>query len=378
MGDFGEGIDQENNMLGQMGQHNRAIKQHNQDRLDSFNSNLTTSETLAKSDVSAGRDESSKQADPLKLGETGTQIGQTAKRMSDSRDVLMGKYGGKFGAFVKGGGRVGTETKLGTGVLGRGATNVSDAISSAYRSTLGGVKFQPGAAPPQLTTGSEEARLGARNEATMGQTGRQGVGTGASRLDRTQVADPQRFAAPTEPTQITAVRPSGADPVSTVPKSLQGAADDVAGGGKSTARAIGGAAAEGVGKLGVGLGILAGGESAITDLTGGFGKLANNEEKTSNALSVAGGIADTIGLAIPPLAIFGGLLGLASAVTGTIGHLEDSSSKIGSGQKKLAADKSSKPPPSETPQGVASLTSLGQVASVGSTVGQKITGSSSF
>ena len=66
-------------MLGQMGQHNRAIKQHNQDRLDSFNSNLTTSETLAKGDVAAGRDESSKQADPLKLGETGTQIGQTAK-----------------------------------------------------------------------------------------------------------------------------------------------------------------------------------------------------------------------------------------------------------------------------------------------------------
>ena len=313
MGDFGEGIDQENNMLGQMGQHNRAIKQHNQDRLDSFNSNLTTSETLAKGDVAAGRDESSKQADPLKLGET-----------------------------------------------------------------LGGAKFIPGAAPPQLTTGSQEARLGARNEEAMAQTGRQGVGTGASRLDRTQVADPQRFAAPTEPTQITAVRPSGADPVSTVPKSLQGAADDVAGGGKSTARALGGAAAEGVGKLGVGLGILAGGESAITDLTGGFGKLANKEEKASNALSVAGGVADTIGLAIPPLAIFGGLLGLASAVTGTIGHLEDSSSKIGSGQKKLAADKTSKPPPSETPQGVASLTSLGQVASVGSTVGQKITGSSSF
>tara|TARA_R110001583_G_scaffold74633_5_gene206556 strand:+ start:170 stop:1306 length:1137 start_codon:yes stop_codon:yes gene_type:complete len=378
MGDFGEGIDQENNMLGQMGQHNRAIKQHNQDRLDSFNSNLTTSETLAKGDVSAGREESSKQADPLKLGETGTQIGQVGKRMSDSRDVLMGKYGGKFGAFVKGGGRVGTETKLGTGVLSKGATNVSDAVKSAYRATLGGPKFRPGAAPPQATTGAQEAISAARNDEAMAQTGRQGVGTGAGRLDRTQVADPQRFAAPTEPTQITAVRPSGADPVSTVPKSLQGAADDVAGGGKSTARAIGGAAAEGVGKLGVGLGILAGGESAITDLTGGFGKLANKEEKASNALSVAGGVADTIGLAIPPLAIFGGLLGLASAVTGTIGHLEDSSSKIGSGQKKLAADKASKPPPSETPQGVASLTSLGQVASVGSTVGQKITGSSSF
>ena len=311
----------------------------------------------------------------MKLGETGTQIGQAAKRMSDSRDVLMGQYGGKFGAFVKGGGRVGTETKLGFGTLGRGATNVSDAVSSAYRATLGGAKFKPGAAPPQTTTGAQEALSSAKNEETMGQdtrTASQSVsGTGAGRVDRSSVAAPQyKQLAPDDTGRpVVATKPSGADVRLAPGVSAEG----------SAAKSLGSQAAEGVGKLGAGLGVIAGGESLATDLTGGFSKLANNEDKASNALSVAGGIADTIGLAIPPLEIFGGILGIASAITGTIGHLEDSSAKIGSGQKTLATDKTAKaPPPTETPQGVASLTSLGQVASVGSTVGQKITGSSSF
>ena len=375
MGDFSNGVEQGNNMLGQMSQHNQQIREHNEDRLGQFNQHLKTSEGIARDQVSAGRSEAESQASPEKLAETGTQIGQVGKRMSDSRDVLMGQYGGKFGAFVKGGGRVGTETKLGFGALQRGASNVGDAISSAYRSTLGGPKFRPGAAPPQTTTGAQEALSSAKNEATMGQDTRtaaqSATGTGAGRVDRTSVAAPQygnvAEDAPARP--ITATRPSGGD-VRLAP----GVSAD-----SKAAKSLGSQAAEGVGKLGAGLGMLAGGESLATDLTGGFSKLANKNDKASNALSVAGGAADAIGLAFPPLEIVGGLLGIASAVTGTIGHLEESSSKVGSGQKTLAADKSAKaPPPSETPSGVSSLSALGQVASRGQTVGQKITGSSSF
>ncbi len=99
------------------------------------------------------------------------------------------------------------------------------------------------------------------------------------------------------------------------------------------------------------------GEALYDDFKGGQFHLAgkNGLEEASNALQIASGVADVVGLAFPPVLAVGMLLGAASSVTGAVGEeqeletteakqrqkLSDTTSKIQgavSGLKTLDAD----------------------------------------
>ena len=85
------------------------------------------------------------------------------------------------------------------------------------------------------------------------------------------------------------------------------------------------------------------GEAVYDDFQGGQFHLAgkNGLEEASNALQIASGVADVVGLAFPPVLAVGMLLGAASSVTGAVGEeqeLEATEAK----QKKKLADTTSK------------------------------------
>ncbi len=97
--------------------------------------------------------------------------------------------------------------------------------------------------------------------------------------------------------------------------------------GKSLVEAEG---LEGVGKLalknaGSIFNIGAGAEALSEDFKGGQFHLAgkNGLEQASNVLQIASGVADVVGLAFPPAAAVGALLGVASAVTDGLGTAEE-------------------------------------------------------
>lgn len=74
------------------------------------------------------------------------------------------------------------------------------------------------------------------------------------------------------------------------------------------------------------------GEAVYDDFKGGQFHLAgaNGLEQASNALQIASGVADIVGLAFPPVLAVGMLLGAASSVTGAVGQeqeLEDTEAK---------------------------------------------------
>ena len=243
-------------------------------------------------------------------------------------------------AFVKGGGRVGDEI---------GSKGVGETLSSIKESAKSGYK----AVKIRIKTGGN-TRV-----------------PGPQQVKPVNPGDPVGGTAKADSSAVKAGTEAGAEA-----EEGSVAADRIA---LNTAKTVGGGVADALGSAGIAMGIVQGGVALETDLTGGFGKLANNEEKASNILSVASGVVDVVGLAFPPLEVLGGLLGIASAVTGTIGSLEEASKKVSTGQAALDKAQSTKPPAEQQGAGtVATLSSLGQIASVGSTVGAKISGSTSF
>ncbi len=123
-------------------------------------------------------------------------------------------------------------------------------------------------------------------------------------------------------------------------------------------------------KAGAVFGAVSAGESFAEDMAGGHFHLAgdNNAEKTGNALSMASGALDTIGLAVPPLAIVGGILGVGSAISDLVGHLEDAHKKTSVAAQQLVK----KPSPFTIG---AAATSIGQVASQATDTLHSISGS---
>lgn len=337
MSEFGSGVEQGNNMLAQMEGRNARIKSTYNARVDAFNNQLAVSEGTDKNTIQSGQEERTAQKGTEKLAGESSQFVQAGRRFSNSADVLQQVYKGSVGDFIKGGGRVGDELN---------PSRAISSVKSAGQASVDAVKQFAKSGGRDLT------RVPAPQQVKPVNPG-----------DPVQVEPP----AATEKAATSAVE-SGAEDTVSVDRAALTAGSKVAGG-----------VAEAVGTAGVALGIVQGGVSLATDLTGGFDKLANNEDKASNVLSVASGVADTIGLVFPPAAIFGGLFGIASAITGTIGSLEEAKAKVDTGSQALKTAQNSKPPAEQQgPGAVATLSSLGQVASVGSSVGAKISGTSAF
>ena len=342
MSEFGAGVEQGNNMLSQMEGRNANIKASYNARVDAFNNQLKVTENTDKQQIQSGKSERSAQSNPEKLAGESTKLAQVGQRFKSSQAVLKQVYKGDKVAFVKGGGRVGDE--IGSAGVGETLSSIKESAKSGYKAAkilvkTGGNTRVPG--PQQVKPVNPGDPVG---------------GSTTAKVDSSAVKSGTEAGAEAEEGSV--------------------AADRVA---LNTAKTVTGGVADALGSAGIAMGIVQGGVALETDLTGGFGKLANNEEKASNILSVASGVVDVVGLVFPPLEVLGGLLGIASAVTGTIGSLEEASAKVSTGQAALDKAGSTKPPAEQQGPGtVATLSSLGQIASVGSTVGAKISGSTSF
>ena len=372
MGDFSNGIDMQNNMLSEMQSYNSDIKEHTRVRNKGYDDIITTA-----------RGERQEVGDPKVLGETAAQLGQTAQGVIGSSSTLKNVYGGSKLAFVKGLGRTGDETTFGGKTLlkvGQGAVRKGGQALEAIQSARAG--FKPGAASTPtidwgadrpvpvsrtiLGSGADEARFAGANPARA--TGDLAEGTYAT----TGGADEAAFAAPTEGAPITATLKSGSTVTSEgtqVGSRVAGAAAEEA--APSALRVGAGIAGDLVGKAGLGLGILSGGEALMSDIMGGKVQGDDAGEKTGNKLAIAGGALDALGLAIPPLAILGGIAGVASAIFTGEGHLKHA-------QDTAAAAAAGKAKPGETPMEVTSMASLGQVASQGTDTTHSIAGTTAF
>jgi hypothetical protein len=364
MGDFSNGVNQDNNMLGEMRDYNSEIKEH-----------LNTRNNILDGHLKNAREEKGEVANPEKLGATATQLGQIGTNYSAAKVVLGETYGGSKAAYAAGLGRTGTETTFGlkpaVKTLSKGVSKVGEGYQAltATKRAIGAVpegsssvSWGGATAPPTpeglLGSGADEARFAGANPARP--TGELAEGTYASSRGVLEMP------VPTEGEPITATLKSGSSAGKVVT-----AGADLSKVAPSGLRAGAGVAADLVGKAGVGLGILAGGEALMTDITGHGVQGDNTAEKWGNRLSIAGGALDTLGLAVPPLAILGGIAGVASAIFSGEGHLQHASA-----EKTEAEEK--KKTPGETAMQVTSMASLGQVASRGTDIHASIAGTSAF
>ena len=375
MGDFANGIDMQNNMLSEMQGYNSDIKEHTRVRNKGYDDVIT-----------AARGERQEVTDPKELGETAAQLGQTAQGVLGSSTTLKDVYGGSKLAFVKGLGRTGEETSFGGKTLlkvGQGAVRKGGQALEAIQSARAGGRVVGAvptgsssaawgdARPPPtpeglLGSGADEARFAGADPAAT--TGELAEGTYATSTGTDEAA----FAAPTEGAPVTATLKSGSNVASDGTRVGSRVAGAVAEGAEPSALRVGaGIAGDLVGKAGLGLGILSGGEALMSDIMGGKVQGDDAGEKTGNKLAIAGGALDALGLAIPPLAILGGIAGVASAIFTGEGHLKHA-------QETAAAATAAKAKPGETPMEVTSMASLGQVASRGTDITHSIAGTSAF
>ena len=373
MGDFSNGIDMQNNMLSEMQSYNSDIAEHTKVRNKGYDDVIT-----------AARGERQEVTDPKELGETAAVLGQTAQGVLGAKTTLKDVYGGSKLAFAKGLGRTGDETTFGGKTLlkvGQGAVRKGGQALEAIQSARAGgrvvgavpagsssVAWGGASAPPTpeglLGSGADEARFAGANPARA--TGDLAEGTYASSRGVLEMP------VPTEGEPITATLKSGSTVTSEgtqVGSRVAGAAAEEA--APSALRVGAGIAGDLVGKAGLGLGILSGGEALMSDIMGGKVQGDDAGEKTGNELAIAGGALDTLGLAIPPLAILGGIAGIASAIFTGEGHLKHA-------QETAEAATTAKAKPGETPMEVTSMSSLGQVASRGTDITHSIAGTSAF
>jgi hypothetical protein len=362
MGDFGEGIDQSNSMLGEMKQYNSRIKEHAEER-SQF---LTEQLGRAKAEKSAV-------STPTALGEDVSQVAQIGAKAKAAREVFGSTYGSDLGAYAKGLGRTGEETDLGLSK----AVSVAKKVSSLAKSSL-----PSGFTPRPLEGPLDRSALEGATETIAERTARGGAAGADSVAGKPIRAVPDlqqeittRPLPPSEPIPVKQVRPSGGEPQAppTAEAGAAGGEEEAVSLAGKTAK-VAGSVGELAGAAGVGLGILGGGASLAADMAGGHFHLSgdNTAEKAGNALSMAGGALDTMSMVAPPLAILGGILGLASAISEGIGHLEHSA------KTTSAAETEAKAPPKETAMGVTSLAAVGQVASQGSDMLHTITGTTAF
>ena len=343
MGDFASGIDVENNMLSEMSQRSDGLAQHYQDELTNYNNLLTNTREKAKGEVEA-------LSTPQALGEDLTQVAQVGERTAAARSTLRNVYGSNKLAYLKGLGRTGEETTLGVRPLAqaiskrvgtiRATPELSTAVEQPTEINVSGTSSEP---PPQPSSGEG----GSAPEGAA-------VSEGTAAESSTGI-----------PAVETATTRTAASTADAVAEGSNAAAEGLG----ATARAGLSTAADLGAKAGVGLGIIGGAVSATKDFSGGHFHLAgdNTAEKAGNAMSMASGALDTLGLVAPPLAILGGILGVGSAIADIFGHEKDASEKVQAVQGKS-------PPPPKALDMTAASTAVGQVASQGADTLHSISG----
>ena len=340
MGDFSNGIQQDNNMLSEMKEHNSEIAEHKR-TFDNIQDKLIEGASAERQAVMT----------PDKLAAGASQLGLAAERLGSAGTTLKETYGGSKLAYAKN--------------LGRGGQESSFGIKAIYNKLGGGSSDIPKAGPVQ----GPSTKPVFRPAGQYGETATGGLATtdGAGglvpvqhfQLDSTATPDPKGIVS------------GGEAPIETnasqVSRNLSAGADDA----KGALRTAGGVAGDLVGVAGLGVGILQGGESLMSDIMGKGVQGANADEKTGNKLSVLGAGLDVLGLAVPPLAILGGIAGLASSIFTGAGHIDHA--KTVTDAANTAKQKSP-----ETPMQVSSMASLGQVASRGTNTLHTIASSSAF
>ena len=337
MGDFSNGIQQDNNMLSEMKEHNSEIAEHKR-TFDNIQDKLIQGATEERQGVMT----------PEKLAAGASQLGLAAERLSTAGTTLTETYGGSKLAYAKN--------------LGRGGQESSFGVKAIYNKLGGGSSDIPKAGPVQGPTTKPVFRPAGQ----YGETATGGLATtdGAGglvpvqhfQLDSTATPDPKGIVS------------GGEAPIETpASKVVLAGADDA----KGALRTAGGVAGDLVGVAGLGVGILSGGESLMADIMGKGVQGANADEKTGNKLSVLGAGLDVLGLAVPPLAILGGIAGLASSIFTGAGHIDNA-------KTVTDAANTAKQKPPETPMQVSSMASLGQVASRGTNTLHTISGTSAF
>jgi len=386
MGDFNAGVDVENNMLSEMSQRSDALAQHYDDEMRNYNTMLRGVKSQAKGEMESVRT-------PQQIAEDTAQVTQVGERFGAAKGVLKNVYGSNKLAYLKGLGRTGEETTLGIKPLaqavGKGARTAASAVSD-----IRGSGFTPGAVSGAATERSladtpTESLLGdspsaaASPEYSASVEGATDRFTPPAATSTEPPAQASSSAGGSAPEGAAVSEGTAAESSTGVPAvenmTTRGAVSTATAaeeGANAAAEGLGGAAKAGLStaadlgaKAGVGLGIVGGAVSAAQDFSGGHFHLAgdNTAEKAGNALSMASGALDTLGLAIPPLAILGGLAGVGSAIADIFGHHEDAKEKVDAAQKAA-------PPPPKAIDVSAASTAVGQVASQGSDTLHSISG----
>ena len=382
MGDFGAGIDVENNMLSEMSQRSSDIGRHYADQVRDYNKQLRGAASQGKAEMAGDRT-------AQKVAEDTTQFTQAGQRLSAARGVFKNTYGSNMYKYATNLGRTGEETTLGVKPLGQA---ISKGVGAIRARGTGG--FTPGGISEETASRSvadtpTESLLGDSPSAAASPEYTASVEGSTDKFTPPQATSTEPPPQPTSaeggsaPEGAAVSEGTAAESTSGVPavenattRSAASTANAVTEGSNAAADGLGGAAKAGLStaadlgaKAGVGLGIVSGGISAAQDFSGGHFHLAgdNNAEKAGNAMSMASGALDTLGLVAPPLAILGGLVGIGSAIADIFGHHEDAKAKVGDVQKTAPAA----PKPITT--SVAS-TSVGQVASQGADTLHSIAG----
>jgi len=385
MGDFGSGIDVENNMLAEMSQRSQNLADHYEDQIRNYNN-------ILRGARSAGKSELEKLQDPKQLGEELTQITQVGQRAAAARSVFQNTYGSNMYKYASNLGRTGEETTLGVRPLGQAISKGVGAIRAAPTTpgftpgaispeeAIGDVRDQPTEAlideqtgvyrSPELSTSVEGATERFNVSGTSPDPAPQpSSGEGGSAPEGAAVSE---GTAAESSAGVPAVENATTRTAASTATAAEEGANAAAEATGSTLKAGLSTAADLGAKAGVGLGIIGGATSLAQDFSGGHFHLSgdNNAEKAGNAMSMASGALDTLGLVAPPLAILGGLLGVGSAISDILGHVEDSSEKFQAVQEKL------KPPPPKPIDMMVASTAVGQVASQGADTLHSIAGTS--
>ena len=358
MGDFGAGVDVENNMLSEMSQRSDNLAQHYDDQMRNYNTMLRGVKSQAKSEVESVRT-------PQQIAEDTAQFTQVGQRIGAARGVFKNVYGSNKLAYLKGLGRTGEETTLGIKPLaqavGKGARTAASSVTGS------------GFTPSSVTGAATERSL--EDTPTESLLGDSPSASASPEYSEAVEGATDRFTPPaatsTEPPAQASSAAGGSAPEGAAVS--EGTAAESSTGIPAvetmTTRGAVSTAADLGAKAGVGLGIVGGSVSLAQDFSGGHFHLAgdNKAEKAGNALSMASGALDTLGLAIPPLAILGGLAGVGSAIADIFGHEKDAKDKVDAAQTAV-------PPPPKDIQVSAASSAVGQVASQGSDTLHSIAG----
>jgi len=137
------------------------------------------------------------------------------------------------------------------------------------------------------------------------------------------------------------------------------------------ARKTAGKAGDALGKVGLGMGIVAGGQALTEDIMDGKIEGDNTADKVSNVASIAAGALDVASIFLPVLAPAAAVASAVSAVSGGVGEIEDIADK----ENKDASDANAM---KGTTKAAVDLAAGGMIASTSTDTTKSISATGSF